>query len=57
MERPGKMWSKIKKNLFFKVLAVIIAIIIWFIVSVNNNPIEVKTISVPVQIQMKGILP
>ena len=45
------MWSKIKKNLFFKVLAVIIAIIIWFIVSVNNNPIEVKTISVPVQIQ------
>jgi nucleoside permease NupC len=57
LERPGKMWSKIKKNLFFKVLAVIIAIIIWFIVSVNNNPIEVKTISVPVQIQMKGILP
>ena len=45
------MWNKIKKNLFFKILAVVIAIIIWFIVSVNNNPVEVKTISVPIQIQ------
>ncbi|HOD93799.1 MAG TPA: CdaR family protein [Clostridia bacterium] len=45
------MWSKLKKNLFFKVLAVVIAIIIWFIVSVNNNPVEVKTISIPIQIQ------
>lgn len=45
------MWNRIKKNLFFKILAVFIAIIIWFIVSVNNNPIEVKTLSVPIQIQ------
>ena len=45
------MWNKIKKNLFFKILAVFIAIIIWFIVSVNNNPIEVKTVSVPIYVQ------
>ncbi|MFA5341205.1 MAG: CdaR family protein [Clostridia bacterium] len=45
------MWNRIKKNLFFKILAVVIAIIIWFIVTINNNPVEVKTVSVPVQIQ------
>lgn len=50
------MWVKIKKNLFFKILAVVIAILTWFIVSVNNNPIEVKIISVPIQIQNENNL-
>ncbi len=45
------MWDRIKKNLFFKILAVVIAMIIWFIVTINNNPVEVKTVSIPIQIQ------
>ncbi|MFA7672898.1 MAG: CdaR family protein [Clostridia bacterium] len=44
------MWEKIKHNLFFKILSVLIAILAWFTVSVNNNPVESRTITVPIQV-------
>lgn len=44
------MWEKIKHNLFFKILSVLIAILAWFMVSVNNNPVESRTISVHLQL-------
>ncbi len=44
------MWSRIKENLFLKILSLVIAVFVWFIVTVNNNPIEMKSITIPVSI-------
>ncbi len=38
------MWKKIKHNLPMKILSVFIAILFWFIVYINDNPIESKKI-------------
>ncbi|MBN2884160.1 MAG: hypothetical protein JXN10_11575, partial [Clostridia bacterium] len=44
------MLEKIKHNLGIKIIAVVLAVLIWFVVYINDNPIETRYINIPVSV-------
>ncbi len=44
------MLVKIRHNLGIKIIAVIFAVLIWFVVYINDNPIETRNIVIPVSV-------
>jgi len=42
--------EKIKHNLGIKIMAVVLAVLIWFVVYINDNPIETRQLTIPLSV-------
>ena len=49
--------SKLTKNLALKIISVVIAIVIWYVVVDFNDPIETESYSVRIEVTNESIFP